>query len=72
MNKDRINGSGCRDTVPYEAIRHFTSMERIEQSKRDEAADELINVIKTVVKLAGFELIDRIRFMDPRNGKKYL
>lgn len=72
MNKDRINGSGCRDTVAYEAIRHVTRMERIEQSKRDEAADELINVIKTVVKLAGFELIDRIRFMDPRNGKKYL
>ena len=72
MDRERFNGSGCQDPVAYEAIQHVTRAAKIEQIKRDEAADELIRTIKMMVKLAGFELVDRVRFMDPRNGKKYL
>lgn len=72
MDKDRLNGSGCKDPVAYEAIQHVTRVSRSDRTKRDEAADELVRTIKTMVHLAGFELVDRIRFKDPKNGKKYL
>lgn len=74
MDKDRVNGSGCQDPVAYEAINNVTrvSVSRADRTKRDEAAEDLVKTIKMMVKLAGFELVDRIKFKDQRNGKKYL
>lgn len=72
MDREKLNGSGCRDPVAYEAIQNVTRVSRADRTKRDEAADELVKAIKMMVRLAGFELVDRIKFKDPKNGKKYL
>lgn len=72
MNKDKLNGSGCADLVAYEAIQHVTRVSRADRTKRDEDADELIKTVKSIISLAGFELVDRIRFKDLQSGKKYL
>lgn len=72
MNKDKLNGSGCADLVAYEAIQHATRVSRADRTRRDEEADELIKTVKSMIRLAGFEPVDRIRFKDPQNGKKYL
>lgn len=72
MDKTRLNGSGYIDNTAHEAINNAERESKSKQKVRDEAADELVKVIKTTVRLAGFELVDRIKFKDPKNGKKYL
>ena len=72
MNKDKLNGSGCADLVAYEAIQCATRVSRADRTRRDEEADELIKTVKSMIRLARFEPVDRIRFKDPHNGKKYL
>lgn len=72
MDKNKLNGSGCKDLVAYEAIQNTVRVVRANRTKRDEAADELVKTIKSMVRLSGFELVDRIKFKDPKNGKKYL
>lgn len=74
MDKDRVNGSGCQDPVAYEAIHNVTraSVLRSDRTRRDEAAEDLVKTIKMMVRLAGFELVDRIKFKDSKSGKKYL
>lgn len=72
MDKNKLNASGCKDLVAYEAINHTTRVLRTDRTKRDEAADELIKAVKIMVRLSGFELMDRIKLRDTKNGKKYL
>ncbi len=75
MDKNRLNGSGCRDYTAYEAIKkvsHKTSTLRYNYSRRDEEADEMLRILKRIIRLYGFHLTDRIRFEDPQTGKKYL
>lgn len=60
MNKDKINGSGCKDFTAYEALRN---VEREEQLKK------LLNTIFYITNLAGFSIEGRITFKDKRTGK---
>lgn len=72
MDRNIFNGSGCKDPVAYQAIQHATRVSRCGRTKRDEEADELIKAIKSMVRLSGFELVDRIKFKDTQSGKRYL
>lgn len=60
MNKDKINGSGCKDFTAYEALRN---VEREEQFKK------LLATIFYITNLAGFSIEGRITFKDKRTGK---
>ena len=60
MNKDKINGSGCRDYTAYEALKN---VEREEQLKK------LLATIFYITNLAGFSIEGRITFKDKRTGK---
>lgn len=60
MNKDKVNGSGCKDFTAYEALKN---MEREEQLKK------LLSTIFYITNLAGFNIESRIVFRDKRTGK---
>jgi hypothetical protein len=60
MNRDKINGSGCKDFTAYEALKNI---EREEQFKK------LLNTIFYITKLAGFTIEGRIVLKDKRTGK---
>ena len=75
MDKTLYNGSGCIDKVAHEAINKVSREEKNKEKKlhaRDEAAEVLVMVLKNIIWLAGFKLSERIKFEDPKTGKKYL
>lgn len=74
MDKDRLNGSGCRDDTAFLAMKnvsHKVSVLRYNHTERDEEAEEMIHMLKRIIRLYGFRLTERIRFEDPDTGKKY-
>lgn len=60
MNKEKINGSGCKDFTAYEALKNI---EREEQFKK------LLSTIFYITNLAGFTIEGRITLKDKRTGK---
>ena len=64
MSKDSyFNSEGYRDPTAYEAIKNIT----------DEAdrVTALIHVIKTILRICGFELIRRIEIRSTKTGREY-
>lgn len=67
MNKPWQNGSGYSDFTAYDAIKNVCAEER----KIERDAHVVVNVIKNVVNLAGFELIGRIQIKHKKSGKVF-
>lgn len=68
MNKNPYyNGEGYPDPTAYygtkEIVREDTELER--------KAGELIKVLKFIIRLAGFELIERIKIKDTKSGREF-
>lgn len=59
-NDFKRNTSGYFDPTAWEAAKKIDTEERIKQ---------LINVIRYIVRLAGFEIEGRIAFRDKKTGK---
>lgn len=57
------NHEGYRDPTAYDAIRNITDEE--------EKVSILIHVIKSILRLAGFELIRRIEIRSLKSGREY-
>lgn len=74
MDKSRLNGSGCADPVAHEAINNVQREQKkmAASNNRDAAAEVLVKNVKDMIWLAGFKMIGRIQFEDPKSGKKYL
>lgn len=68
--KDWLNQSGCPDFTAYEAMKNIQHEERV-QNRVDEKAHDLIMVIKNILNLAGFELIERVQIRHKQSGKIY-
>lgn len=66
-NSGLYNGSGCKDPTAYEVIKTEDARERAERLR----LTRLIDCIKTLIELTGFELTDRIRLRDKVSGKEY-
>lgn len=66
-NSGLYNGSGCKDPTAYEVIKTEDARERAERLR----LTRLIDCIKTLIELTGFELTDRIRLRDKASGKEY-
>ena len=60
MNKDKINGSGCKDFTAYEALKNI---------EREEQLKKLLGTIFYITNLAGFTIEGRIVLKDKRTGK---
>lgn len=63
MAKPWENNSGCKDPTAYAATKPL--------SEEEQRVSELVKVLKYIIRLAGFELINRIEFRDRRSGRTY-
>lgn len=63
MAKPWQNSSGCNDPTAYAATRPI--------SEEEQHASDLVKVMKYIIRLAGFELLNRIEFRDRRSGRIY-
>ena len=68
--KPWLNGSGCPDPTAYEAMKNIRSEERKAQIV-DDNAHKVVNTIKNILDLSGFELMERIQIRHKKSGKIY-
>ena len=62
-NDGYFNPEGYRDPTAYEAIKSITNEE--------EKVSALIHIIKSILRICGFELIRRIEIRSHRTGREY-
>lgn len=67
MPKPWQNGEGYSDPTAYEGLKTVIR-EETEQQKR---LNTLIFVLKYIIRLAGFELLNRIEIKDSKTGREY-
>lgn len=65
------NKEGYSDPTAGEAIGTLTKEERREERERNAAVTSLITMLKQIISLAGFELVERIVLRDKETGKEY-
>lgn len=61
------NGEGYADPTAYEGLKPIIQ-EEAEQQKR---VNNLIFVLKYIIRLAGFDLLNRIEIKDRKTGREY-
>jgi len=66
-NRETFNAAGCKDLTAYLAIQNVTAEEEALQQR----VTRVIYVIKAVVELAGFKLVNRLELEDNRTGKTF-
>jgi len=68
MNKDpRKNAEGYADPTAYYGTREIIR----EESEADKRVNELIKVLKFIIRQSGCELITRIQIRDVKSGREY-
>lgn len=67
MPKPWQNGEGYADPTAYEGLKPIIQ-EEAEQQKR---VNNLIFVLKYIIRLAGFDLLNRIEIKDKKTGREY-
>lgn len=67
MPKPWQNGEGYADPTAYEGLKPIIQ-EEAEQQKR---VNNLIFVLKYIIRLAGFDLLNRIEIKDRKTGRDY-
>ena len=64
MSKDGyFNQEGYRDPTAYDALKNISSEE--------EKVSALIKIIKSILRITGFELINRIEIRNIKSGREY-
>ena len=63
MAKPWQNKSGCNDPTAYAVEKRIT--------EEEQRISELMAVLRYIVRLAGFEILNRIEFRDRRSGRVY-
>lgn len=63
MPKPWQNNSGLPDPTAFAATKPITDEEQ--------RVSDLVKVLKYIIRLAGFELINRMEFRDRRSGRMY-
>ena len=67
VNKPWQNHEGYSDPTAYEGLKPVIR-EDVEREKR---LNTLIFVLKYIIRLAGFELLNRIEIKDSKTGREY-
>lgn len=62
MAKEWQNSEGYADPTAYKALKNIEDKERV---------SELIFILKWIIRKSGFELVERIKIVDPKSGKVY-
>lgn len=63
------NPSGNKDWTAHDALE---GVQRDRENQQDARAMATIRALKTMIDLAGYDLLDRIQLRDRLTGKKYL
>ena len=63
MTKPWENNSGCKDPTAYAATKPIT--------EEEQRVSDLVKAIKTLVRWAGFDILNRIEFRERRSGRTY-
>lgn len=67
MSKAKYNVEGYADPTAYEGMKEIIR----EESENDKRAFDLVKMLKYIIKLAGFELIERVQLRDIKSGREY-
>ena len=63
MSKPWENSSGCADPTAYADTRTI--------SRDEQRVTDLVHCIRYIAKMAGFEIINRVEFREPKRGRTY-
>jgi len=66
-NNPKYNGEGYADPTAYYGTKDVIKIE----NEADRRANELIHVLKFIIRNSGFELIERVQIKDKRSGREY-
>lgn len=66
-NSGLYNGSGCKDPTAYDVIRMENERERAENRR----LTKVIECIKLIIDLGGFELTNRISLRDKESRREH-
>lgn len=63
----------CEDAVTYADPTAFYGTKQIvkEEAETERRANELIKVLKFIIRSCGFELIERVKIKDTKTGKEF-
>ena len=67
MNNPKYNNEGYADPTAYEGLKPIIR-EEDEQQKR---LNTLIFVLKYIIRLAGYDLLNRVELKDKKTGKEF-
>ena len=67
VRNPRRNAEGYPDPTAYLGTKEVIR----EESEVDKRAYDLVKVLKYIVRVAGFELIERIQLRDTKSGREY-
>lgn len=67
MKNPKLNAEGYADPTAYMGMREVVK----EENETDKRAYDLVKVLKYIIRLAGFELTERIRLRDTKSGREY-
>lgn len=67
MNNPYFNSERYADPTAYAGTKNIIK----EESETERRASELIKVLKFIIRLAGFELIERVKIKDTKTGREF-
>lgn len=67
MNNPKYNSEGYADPTAYYGTKEIIR----EESETEKRAYDLIKVLKFIIRLAGFELIERVKIKDTKTGREF-
>lgn len=67
MNNPYYNNEGYAGPTAYAGTKNIIR----EESETERRASELIKILKFIIRLAGFELIERVKIKDTKTGRKF-
>lgn len=66
-NSQYYNSEGYPDPTAYAGTKEIIR----EETETEKKAFELIKVLKFIIRLSGFELIERIKIKDTKSGREF-
>lgn len=67
MNNPKYNSEGYADPTAYYGTKEIIR----EEAETEKRAYDLIKVLKFIIRLCGFELIERVKIKDTKTGREF-
>lgn len=67
MGNPYLNSEGYADPTAYAGTKNIIR----EESDAERRASELVKTLRFIIRLAGFELTERIRIRDTKTGREF-